>query len=187
MNKDNLLKVENPFVVAGKTLEIYQKLIGKKDYYDLYLSVDHEKKFISIGYENIELMGCLVKGEYPDYKKVIPDKNKTFLTVNKIDLKENVDFLGSYSDVIKLDYGKETVNLQANNQEGIYKSDIETLSFSGETQETMGMDKNFLLEALKCIEDEKINLEIVNRISPLTIKNENELYLILPVRLQEVA
>lgn len=145
---------------------------------------------ISFSNDDFELISRVVDGNYPDYKKIIPDKFTSRVLVGKSDLEKGVRLAGLFASNIadvKLQCQDNAVILIAKNPDkGEVETKVEAL-LKNEPFEVV-LNYHYLLDGLKIISDEKVIIEYNGASSPLVIKPSNselgETYLIMPLRNQ---
>ncbi|KKS01454.1 MAG: polymerase III subunit beta protein [Candidatus Yanofskybacteria bacterium GW2011_GWA2_41_22] len=143
---------------------------------------------IAFANDDIEIISRVIDGNYPDYKKVIPEKFISRVLVNKSDLEKNVKLTGIFSSNIsdiKIKCMEDKIKLISKNSD---KGEIEA--------ETEGVLKNdpfeislnyhYLLDGLKVINTDKVVVEFTGQNSPLVLRqgdgSKNIVYLIMPLR-----
>ena len=117
---------------------------------------------------------------------------ETKLTINKMELLRCLDrstlfVKESDKKPIILKIENEQMNLMISSQIGSMKDQI---SISKEGKDiVIGFNPKFLIDALRVIEDEEVDLYFMNAKAPCFIKDENQsyIYLILPVNFNNVA
>lgn len=129
----------------------------------------------------------LIEGRFPNYEQVIPKEEKTITEVNRQELLsalKRVSLLTSQENQsAKLDFikGKLLISSKAANV-GEAKEEILT-EVSGEDL-TIGFNPNYLIDALKNLESEKITLAMTSSDKPGLLKaGEGYLYVVMPMQL----
>ena len=143
-------------------------------YYD-----DYYAKFV---FGDLEVIGDRQLGKYFNYKSVIPDDYNTSVT---LEIKPLLDILKDYKKnkfkLIKLNFKENELILSANNQTAAVE-DCLCISMKGKPLE-IAFNLNYLIDALNNYET--ATLELNSNVSPMVIKSDNKLDLVLPVRLVE--
>jgi len=142
----------------------------------------------SFNTHDFEFVSRLIDGTYPEYKKVIPDKVVSRVTVAKGELEKSTQIAGIFSSNIsdiKIEAVKDKLKLSAKNPN------------KGDTQLTVGAElKNenfeisinyrYLLDGLKIMPSPKVDILFTGNNSPLIIRPhgvaEQITYLIMPLR-----
>ncbi len=143
---------------------------------------------ISFSNNDIELISRLVDGNYPDYKKVIPDKFLSKVIVDKEVIEKNTRLAGLFSsniaDVKIKCSDKKMVIVSKNSEKGEIQTSMECV-LKNEPFD-IAVNFNYLLDGLKIIPANKIVIEFTGQGSPLVLRPENDnknlTYLIMPLR-----
>lgn len=181
---DNKLIDEESFILPLKTSQELNRLL-KDDNEEIVLNID--KNQIIFEFNNIQLFSKLIDGQYPDYSQIIPKKFKTTIIVNKKDflntLKVASIFCGKANDVkiSVINNNIEVVSKDLEKGENInkIKADIDGPEID------IVFNYRYLIDGLNNIEGENIILNFNERNTPVLIlnqKNNNHIYLIMPIR-----
>ena len=172
-------------IIPKKTInELYKLLIDFEGVLTINLS---SNKIVFYVGKSI-LISKLIDGNFPDYKKVIPNDNKNILIVERQSLKLAVDRVSTItnekSPVIKFKLLKNIMNMSSvNNENGTATEDI-SIDYKGESIE-IGFNSKYILEMINNLEDEKITLCFKDSSSPVTAfesSNPNLIYVLMPMR-----
>ena len=143
---------------------------------------------ISFYNNDIELISRLIDGNYPDYKKIIPEKFITKVLIKKEDLEKNIRLASIFSSNIadiKMVFMDKKLNIIAKNSD---KGEIQTsVNINLKNQPfNISVNYNYLLDGLKIIPTDNVVIEYTGQGSPLVLKPEDEsgnlFYLIMPLR-----
>lgn len=146
---------------------------------------DNQVAFLS---NDFEVISRLVDGNYPDYRKVIPEKFISRILVKKEALEKNTRLAGLFSSNIadiKLSCNEKALTITAKNSD---KGEIQVISDSLLKNEPFDISLNhhYLLDGLKIIPTEHVIIEYTGQGSPLVIRPEYDtkdlVYLIMPLR-----
>ncbi len=171
-------------VVPGKTLsEIFKILPGEAD---RQVNIFSTSKHILFAFEDTIVVSRLIDGNYYSIETMIPKNWRTKITINKRDLLECMDrstLLVSEGDKkpIILNIYDEFMELKINSQIG---SMDEVIAIDKEGSDlTIGFNPRYLMDTLRVIDDETVEIFYVDSRSPCVIRNEERtyLYMILPV------
>jgi len=141
---------------------------------------------IKFNCNNTELTTRLIDAEYPDYLEVIPKSFESTLKVNTQKLYQAVKRASimttqdSIALAIKLEKNKVTISKNTPDL-GETKEEIKAEYNGKET--TIGFNPKYLLDNLQVIEEETIEIDIIDKEKPVTIKSLEYRYLILPMTL----
>lgn len=215
--EDNLIKLKmigtdgHRLAVCGRTLKSstagtlgeteagQQIIIPKKTLLEIrrFLDTDEEVK-IGIGEKlvyfkggDVYLTSRLIEGPYPNYKQVIPQKGDNVVKAVRSDFISAVKRVSVMSrektKAILIEFTPGKAVLRSRDQEVGEATEEIDLSYKG-SEITVGLNYQYLLEALESIEDEDVIIEMHTNLSPCTIKQESDpdsLCIVMPMRIQE--
>lgn len=171
-------------IVPGKTLNEITKILngGVEDEVNVYITDKH----ILFEFENTKVVSRLLEGEFYKIDQMLTNDYETKFEINK---KEFFSCIDRASLFIKESDKKPIIlNIENNSLylriDSSYGSMNEELEISKEGKDIrIGFNPKFLMDALRVIDDENVNIYMINPKSPCYIKNEEEgyIYLILPV------
>ena len=179
-------------VIPGKTLNEVNKIL--LDSFD-NVKIGVSKNQALFEMENCKVVTRILDGEFLNYKNVIPENWETRIKVNKNNLQDSFERISlisassvekekKYPVKVNVDIGKVTIS--CTNQTGDAKEEL-FVSTEGKNLEA-GFNPKYLLDSLKAIDDEEVNVEFGTSISPCLLKsieNKDYVYMILPIRLKE--
>lgn len=171
-------------VVPGKTLmEISKILSGEADKeVHIYFTKNH----IVFEFDKTVVVSRLIEGEYFRIEQMLSNDYETKVRINKKELLNCIDratLLVKEGDkkpiIINISDGSMELNIQS--QLGSMNEEI-YITKEGKDL-LIGFNPKFLMDALRVIDEEEVNLYLMNAKAPCFIKDENEsyIYLILPV------
>lgn len=183
--KDNF--TEKKVIVPGKTLiEISKILSGEvEDLVNIYFTENH----IIFDFDQTTMVSRLIEGEYFKIDQMLTGDYETKMTINKKEFLNCIDratLLVKEGDKkpIVINIGDDDLELRINTPMG---SMDEHIDIHKEGKDILiGFNPKFLMDALKVIDDETIDIYLVNAKAPCVIRNESYLYLILPVNFNSV-
>lgn len=171
-------------VVPGKTLQEVSKILSGeiKDEVKLYFTDNH----ILFEFGKTTVVSRLIEGEYFKIDQMLSSDYETKVTINKKELLNCIDRAtllvkeGDKKPII-IQISDDTMELKINSFLGSMNEDI-SITKQGKDI-VIGFNPKFLIDALRVIDDEEINVYLVNPKAPCFIRNEEEtyIYLILPV------
>lgn len=176
-------------VVPGKTLnEISKILSGEMDkIVDIYFTDKH----ILFSFDETTVLSRLIEGEYYKIEQMLSDNYVTKVTVNN---KEFLNCIDRASLLIKevdktpivLNFEDDNLELKINSTVGSMKEDIDIKKEGKDI--LIGFNPKFLMDALRVIDDETVDIYLFNPKAPCFIKDkeENYIYLILPINFNVV-
>ncbi|MBN9654059.1 DNA polymerase III subunit beta [Halobacillus sp. GSS1] len=140
----------------------------------------------------VTLISKLLEGTFPDMEALLSKSSKVELVIDKNRMLYSVDRAGLFAKdsgnhQIKLRLTKEkTLNISSfSPQVGMIEENIPLIKASGEGEMDVYIDSVFLLEALKAIKGDDIQLFYNGAMSPLILRsrgNDEQVHVVSPVR-----
>lgn len=176
-------------VVPGKTLNEVSKILPGDADSDVIISFT--PKHIVFEFDNTTVVSRLIEGEYFKIDQMLSSDYETKVKINKKELLSCIDRAtllvkeGDKKPII-INITDESMELKINSILGSMNEDID-IEKSGKDL-MIGFNPKFLIDALRVIDDEEVDLYMVNPKAPCFIKNAEEsyIYLILPVNFTTV-
>jgi len=143
----------------------------------------------SISNKKTTLIMRMVDGDFPDYKRVIPDKGKNAAVINKnlfLHALKRISILSSEkSKGVKINLKKDSLTITSSNPDlGDAKEEIDII-YNGDDI-SIGFNAKYIIEILQVIKSENIIFNLKDNISPGRINpedDEDHLSVIMPMRL----
>lgn len=173
-------------IVPGKTLiEISKILSGEvEDEVQIFFTDKH----ILFEFNQTIVLSRLIEGEYFNISQMFSGDYETKIDINKKEMLSCIDrstLLVKETDKqpIVFDVTDNKIKFKMNTSIGSMKDEID-INKSGKDM-LIGFNPKFLLDALRVIDDETIDIYLINPKAPCFIKDEKEsyIYLILPVNI----
>ena len=171
-------------VVPGKTLiEVSKILSGEADSeVRLYFTANH----IVFEFDDTVVVSRLIEGEYFRIEQMLSNDYETKVRINKRELLNCIDRAtllvkeGDKKPII-INIQDEMMELKIKSEKGTMDEEI-MITKEGKDL-LIGFNPKFLIDALRVIDDEEVDLYFMNAKAPCFIKDEREsyVYLILPV------
>ncbi|MBP6979619.1 DNA polymerase III subunit beta [Candidatus Curtissbacteria bacterium] len=180
-------------VVPAKTLQEVSKIASIGDEIGIWLSENDKQVVFRTG--NVKIVSRIIEGEYPNWRKIVPDSFNTKMLINKDEfaraLTQAAVFAKESGNVVKLSLGEGLglVVSSVSRELGEEKNEIEG-EMAGPSGE-IAFNWRYLNDFLGVCESEKFYLEMLESLKPgkFTLeKNESGvefMHIIMPVRLQE--
>ena len=171
-------------IVPGKTLTEVSKILSgeTEDEVNLFFTENH----ILFEFDDTVVVSRLIEGKYFNIDQMLSSDYETKVTINKKEFLDCIDratLLVKESDrkpiIITITEGM--MELKINSDIGSMNEDID---IEKEGKDIMiGFNPKFLMDALRVIDDETVDIYLVNSKAPCFIRNQEEsyIYLILPV------
>ena len=176
---------KNSVIIPRNTVLELARVAGELEG-DIIVNINDNQ--ISFSNDDFEMISRLVDGNYPDYRKIIPDKFMSRVLINKSDLERNIRLAGLFSSNIsdiKIQCAETKTNITAKNSDrGEIETDIPSILKNQPFE--ISLNYRYLLDGLKIMDTEEVILEYTGQGSPLVMRpgnNRNDLvYLIMPLR-----
>lgn len=177
-------------VVPGKTLSEVSKIVSGDT--DKDVNIFFTGKHIIFEFDNTTVVSRLIEGEYFRIDQMLSSDYETKVTINKRELLECIDRAtllvkeGDKKPII-ITINDEMMELKINSTVGSMNEEID---ISKQGKDIMiGFNPKFMIDALRVIDDEQIDIYLVNPKAPCFIRDaaEKYIYLILPVNFTTVS
>ncbi len=177
-------------VVPGKTLNEVSKILPGGA--DSFVTISFTSKHIVFEFDNTTVVSRLIEGEYFRIDQMLSGDYETKVKINKKEFLNCIDratLLVKEGDkkpiIINITDG--SMELKINSILGSMNEDIDIEKQGKDLM--IGFNPKFLIDALRVIDDEDVELYMVNPKAPCFIKNPEEsyIYLILPVNFSTVS
>jgi len=184
--KDKVLENINIIIPTKNLLELVKMM--NEDTENIEMHIFNNK--VIFKFENITMMTRLINGTYPDTSKLIPEEFNLTMKTKLIDFYNAID----RASLLTNESDKNTIKLESTDNEVIIFSNIpeignvkETISVEKSNEENIkiAFNSRFMLDTLKVIESDEIELLFNGEFKPIIIKNpesDDLIGLILPIR-----
>ena len=181
---DNLADIPGVIIPKKTVNELYKLLVDCEG--SIRINLNSNKIVFYIG-DSI-LISKLIDGNFPDYKRVIPQDNKSTLKVDRQLFSLAVDRVSTItndkSPVIKFKLLNNLMNISSTNTENNTATEDIVIDYSGEEIE-IGFNSKYILEMINNLEDREIKLNFKDSSSPVTAledSNPELIYVLMPMR-----
>ena len=171
-------------VVPGKTLNEVSKILsgGIDDDVCMFFTGRH----IVFEFDDTIVVSRLIEGEYFRIEQMLSSDYETKISINKKELQsciERASLLVKEGDKkpIIMNIMEDSMELKINSFIGSMNEDIDIIKTGRDLM--IGFNPKFILDALRVIDDENIDIYMINPKAPCFIRDEEQkyIYLILPV------
>lgn len=177
-------------IVPGKTLNEITKIIPGDADKDIVIS--YTNNHIVFEFDSTVVVSRLIEGEYFRIEQMLSSDYETKVKINKKELLNCIDRAtllvkeGDKKPII-ISITDNSMELKINSIIGSMNEDID-IEKQGKDL-LIGFNPKFLIDALRVIDEEEVELYMVNSKAPCFIKNPEEsyIYLILPVNFTTVS
>ena len=177
------VKTKISFILPSRAVTEVYKLIKDRTE-EMFLFTQENK--IGFDFKNTQLIARPVEGEFPNYSQYIPAENKEKLKINKKEfllalrragVLSTPDYQGVKIDILK----DEVIISKQTPQLGEVKESL-SVKFAGQPLQ-IGFNPNYLLDVLKNIDDEFIEMEFFGADKPAVLRKQGYVYLVLPMKI----
>ncbi len=173
--------------VPGRSLKDLSSLISDKE---TDVEIFMNNNYITFVFEEFIFQSRLLEGTYPETSKLIPVENALKIKVNKNELMHAVE----RAVIVVKEFSKSYVKIVTNNDNVTLYSDSTEIGKLTETVRIIEKDgsdikisfsSKYIIEALRALSSEVVELSFTGEIRPFIIKNEGDetnVQLILPIR-----
>jgi len=173
-------------ILSRKTISEVRKLIDGKESL-VEISVSPTQMAFKVG--DVTLYARLIKGNFPDYKRAIPQGNNQIIEVDKRFFAEAVDRVSMLSPdkthAIRLCFQEGSLTFSAQSAENGSASEEVPVTYSGEPME-LGFNARYVLDVMQQIRGDSFHMHVSDPAIPAIItdtKDENSLYVLMPMRI----
>ncbi len=176
-------------IVPGKTLNEVSKILS--DDVDKDVNIFFTGKHIVFEFDKTTVVSRLIEGEYFKIDQMLSSDYETKVTVRKKELLECIDRAtllvkeGDKKPII-ISITDEMMELKINSTVGSMNEDIDIIKQGKDIM--IGFNPKFMIDALRVIDSEQIDIYLVNPKAPCFIRDAEAsyIYLILPVNFTTV-
>ena len=176
-------------IVPGKTLGEISKILG--DSTEKMVNIYFTDKHVLFEFDKTIVVSRLIEGEYFSIDQMLSSDYETKMTINRKEFLECIDratLLVKEGDkkpvIISVTDGK--MELKINSAIGSMDEEIDIEKQGKDLM--IGFNPKFLIDALRVIEDETVDIYLVNPKAPCFIRDKDGayIYLVLPVNFTTV-
>lgn len=176
-------------IVPGKTLNEISKILSGET--DKEVCIYFTNNHIVFEFDQTMVVSRLIEGEYFRIDQMLSNDYETKVRINKREFLNCIDRAsllikeGDKKPII-INIGEDNMELKIKSQLGSMNEDI-VIETEGK-ELLIGFNPKFLMDALRVIDDEEVELYLMNAKAPCFIKDEKEtyIYLILPVNFNAI-
>ncbi|HLR21684.1 MAG TPA: DNA polymerase III subunit beta [Tissierellaceae bacterium] len=186
LNLDSSLDFK--IIIPGRSLNELNKILEDSEE-DFKISISPGHVIFDIG--DTIVYSRLLEGQFFNYKDIIREDHNTKVIVNKNDFRDSLERASLLSkeekaNLVKLTISDNEVIIRSNSEIGNVYEQIDSEQ-EGEDL-NIAFNSRYILEGIKTIESENIQLNFMGSLNPCIINgldDKNYTYLVLPVRLAQ--
>lgn len=181
-------KITNGLIVSVRLIN--EVLSLKNDFDEIVLFVNKEGSQVIFECGEVVIVGRMIEGAFPDYKKVIPKTSKLTATIDREEFLQNVRLASVFaredSNILHLEIEGQNLKLSTKSAgvgEGFSEVEIEK---KGEDTK-IAFNVKYLLDILKTINEKTIILKLNNSgdAALFEIEGKNFKHVIMPVQVDD--
>ena len=176
-------------IIPKKTIYELRKVLDDANG-DVSVSLNENK--IKFSFNDLKVVSKVIDGTFPDYTKVIPQKNdKNFKTKNS-DLKNAIDRVSavaaneeSKSKAIKFCIENNSLSLSVESQSKGSANEMIDVNYSGDKVD-IGFNSKYIIDICNEVDGDEISISLSDSISPAIIldkTDENLFFVLMPMRI----
>ena len=178
-------------LLSPKGLNVINRMLGGQE---KEISIQFDDSYSKFSFDTTQVFARHIEGTYPDYEKVIPSGNKKVMTTNVDLFTAAVRRVAILSDTftyqIKMSLKADSIDLSSQTVDIGEAKETISAKYDGDDMD-IGYNASYLLDIIKNIESEELNLFLNTPLSaalikPVQAQGDYKLtYLLMPLRLPE--
>ena len=184
--------VKGKVIVPAKTLlEVIRVVEMDKEPGDIKMTFSADQ--ISFKYKDSFVISRLIQGQFPDYRQVLPKKSTTFVSLSTRSILESAEraavIASGSANIVRFQTNDNSLHLYASTPDVGTVNEVLEAEVKGEVKKQIAFNVRLITDALKSMESEKVKMELGDSSGPGIIRQEqgdNYLYIVMPIRTQEV-
>ncbi len=173
-------------VIPGKNLISLNQLLEDDKEIEIHIFSNN----VLIKTNELLFQSRLLNDTYPDVSKLIPNEFEVTIKVNLMDFYNTIDRVSLLTDekdkhLVKMNLKSNNLELSSNSTEIGKMEETMEITKDKEVDMNIAFSAKYMMEALKTLKCENIEIRLNSEIKPIIIKNEedeNLIQLILPIK-----
>jgi len=153
------------------------------------VSVTVSQTHITVDLGETKIKARLLKGEYINYRNILPSVFNSRVVVNKDALLRSIEVaalfaIDSQNNLLKLEFDSDTLIIKARSETGRINEAVD-INLTGSSIE-IAFNAKYLQDIVKSLDDESVALSLTSSVTPCVfepVQGNSFYYLVLPVRL----
>ena len=176
-------------IIPKKTIYELRKVLDDANG-DVSVSLNENK--IKFSFNDLKVVSKVIDGTFPDYTKVIPQKNDKNFKTNNSDLKNAIDRVSavaaneeSKSKAIKFCIENNSLSLSVESQSKGSANEMIDVNYSGDKVD-IGFNSKYVIDICNEVDGDEISISLSDSISPAIIldkTDENLFFVLMPMRI----
>jgi DNA polymerase-3 subunit beta len=191
LKRKTIGQITNDFsiIVPYKAMNELNKIIGHLGDSD-EIEVNVSDNQIAFKMQNFLLISRLIKGQFPDYKQVIPQENDNVFVIQRriiLEAAERANIIASASNnAVRFCFSNEKVAILANAPMlGDFQEEISINRKQGHNDVEIAFNVRLLIDVLKILDADDIQFQFNHGLSPCIVSavdDEDYKYVVMPIR-----
>ena len=176
-------------IIPKKTIYELRKVLDDANG-DVSVSLNENK--IKFSFNDLKVVSKVIDGTFPDYTKVIPQKNDKNFKTNNSDLKNAIDRVSavaaneeSKSKAIKFCIENNSLSLSVESQSKGSANEMIDVNYSGDKVD-IGFNSKYIIDICNEVDGDEVSISLFDSISPAIIldkTDENLFFVLMPMRI----
>jgi len=176
-------------IIPKKTIYELRKVLDDANG-DVSVSLNENK--IKFSFNDLKVVSKVIDGTFPDYTKVIPQKNDKNFKTNNSELKDAIDRVSavaaneeSKSKAIKFCIENNSLSLSVESQSKGSANEMIDVNYSGDKVD-IGFNSKYIIDICNEVDGDEISISLSDSISPAIIldkTDENLFFVLMPMRI----
>jgi len=176
-------------IVPHKAVNELLKILGTLGD-DAPIKLNVSESQIAFESERFLLVSRVIKGQFPDYRQVMPKHSDNLFSVSRHSLLNACDratiIAATSNNVVRLNFSETSVLIKANAASlGDFKEEIDVSRLSGAGEVKIAFNVKLVLDGIRGISSDDIRLEFNQGVSPCVVRSaadEDYVYIVMPIR-----
>ncbi len=168
--------------------ELSKILTGMADEDDIQVNVSDSQVAFSSG--RFLLVSRVIKGQFPDYRQVLPKHSDNLFSVSRFSLLNACDratiIASTSNNVVRLQFTDDSLVIRANAASlGDFREQVDVARLQGSGDVKIAFNVKLVLDGIRGIDSDDVRLEFNQGISPCVIRSatdEDYVYIVMPIR-----
>ena len=176
-------------IIPKKTIYELRKVLDDANG-DVSVSLNENK--IKFSFNDLKVVSKVIDGTFPDYTRVIPQKNDKNFKTNNSELKDAIDRVSavaaneeSKSKAIKFCIENNSLSLSVESQSKGSANEMIDVNYSGDKVD-IGFNSKYIIDICNEVDGDEISISLSDSISPAIIldkTDENLFFVLMPMRI----
>jgi DNA polymerase-3 subunit beta len=170
-------------MISYQTMQNLKSVLGNSEE---MIRVRIGESFVNFKIGNKTLKARMVEGNYPKYKSIIPDENQLTVEISKDEMKGSIGRVKTISK-FHSDNSIATIKIKDDDLlltplEGSGEEVIPLNEKRGNDKIEISLNADYLTDYLSLSDSEVVEMNFIDKSNPITIKEGNLTYIIMPTR-----